>query len=166
MTSLTRTRLSLCLLGLSLAWCGRDGTRTVHAQTPQTSPVIVTDYTTSLGYTPLNPANNLSDVASAATSRTNLGLGGAATQAAILSGTSAAITGTLTGVGTCTSATNVTVAGAAANMGVVVSPTTFPGSGAQWSGWVSASNTISVEVCSLLASLTLTSSTYNVRVIQ
>lgn len=34
----------------------------------------------SLGYTPLNPANNLSDVANAITSRNNLGLGTAATQ--------------------------------------------------------------------------------------
>lgn len=32
----------------------------------------------ALGYTPLNPANNLSDVASAATARANLGLGAAA----------------------------------------------------------------------------------------
>ncbi len=33
------------------------------------------DVTTALGYFPLNPANNLSDVSSASTSRTNLGLG-------------------------------------------------------------------------------------------
>jgi hypothetical protein len=39
------------------------------------SLMVSSDVTTSLGYTPLNPANNLSDVGNAGTSRTNLGLG-------------------------------------------------------------------------------------------
>lgn len=41
--------------------------------------LLSSDVLTALGYTPLQPANNLSDLASASTARTNLGLGGAST---------------------------------------------------------------------------------------
>ncbi|WP_297505911.1 hypothetical protein [Ferrovum sp.] len=98
---------------------------------------------------------------------------GATTQAAAqtalgivptLSGTSTSIGGAaLVAGGTAT--TTVNIAGATTSMGVVVSPTTFPGAGIDWSGYVSSSGVVTVVVTAIIAA-TPTASTYNVRVLQ
>lgn len=114
------------------------------------------------------PGDNTTNAASTAfikASITALGLGTASTQAATLRATTTAITGTITGVGSCLSPTTVTVTGATTGMVVQATPVTDPGSGASWPAWVSSANTVSVRVCSALATLALTSSAYNVAVI-
>jgi hypothetical protein len=83
-----------------------------------------------------------------------------------LTGTTASIGGSALTAGTCASGT-VTVTGATTGMAVVVTPATYPGDACTWHGYVSAANTITVKVCTNLASGgTPTASVYNVRVIQ
>jgi hypothetical protein len=81
-----------------------------------------------------------------------------------LSATSSSIGGSSLAAGACSSSP-VTVTGATTAMGVVVSPVTFPGAGFFWAGYVSAANTVTVEVCASVSG-TPTASTYSVRVIQ
>lgn len=147
-------------------WCWLCLIAVVLLAQPSSPGVTSASILAALGFTPLNPANNLSDVSAVGTARTNLGLGGSATQPAILSGTTGTISGTITGVGACASSGTATVTGATTSMAAIASPVTNQGAGLTISTWVSSSNTVSVQVCSLLATLTLTGSAYNVRVIQ
>lgn len=72
---------------------------------------------------------------------------------------SGSISGAIVGIG-CDTGT-VTINGAATGMTVLVTPNTYPGAGLTWSGYVSSSNTITVQVCSDVT-VTPTASTYNV----
>lgn len=158
------------------------------AQRTRSGAVASADITKALGFTPLNPANNLSEI-TAATARTNLGLGSSATHAtgeylttannlsdvtaatartnlgvgaAPLTGTSSAVSGGLT-IGVCNS-TTVTVANSTTAMAVHVTPATYPGDGVVWSGYVSTNGTVTIKECGL-AVVTPTSTSFNVRVI-
>jgi hypothetical protein len=86
------------------------------------------------------------------------------TPALVLAATSTAIGGGSLAAGACAS-TTVTVTGATTAMVIDVTPVTFPGAGFFWKAYVSASNTVTVEVCASVVG-TPTSSAYNVRVIQ
>jgi|SRR5580692_3402126 hypothetical protein len=81
-----------------------------------------------------------------------------------LSGTTGSIGGSLL-VATCTSGT-VTITGAAVGMVATTNPTTYPGVNIQWQAYVSAANTVTVNVCTSGLTLTPTATTYRVRVTQ
>ena len=81
-----------------------------------------------------------------------------------LFGTTGSIGGSALTAGQCASRT-VAITGATTGMAVVASPVTYPGDGMLWRGYVSASGTVTVNVCAFAAG-TPTASTYNVRVVQ
>ena len=60
--------------GTKDVFCTYPAEKSVYRNSSDVAVLTSTDVTTGLGYTPLNPANNLSDVANTATARTNLGV--------------------------------------------------------------------------------------------
>lgn len=60
--------------GTKDVFCTYPSSKSVYRNGSDVAVLTSTDVTTGLGYTPLNPANNLSDVANTATSRSNLGV--------------------------------------------------------------------------------------------
>lgn len=78
--------------------------------------------------------------------------------------TSASIGGSALTAGQAVSAT-VNVTGATVGMAVAVSPSTYPGDGVTWGGYVSAPGVVTVKITGIIA-VTPTASTYNVRVIR
>jgi hypothetical protein len=88
------------------------------------------------------------------------------TNGRVLAATTASIGGSALTAGTCAIGT-ATVTGATNTMGVSATPQTYPGDAFTWKGYVSATNTVTVKVCTnLAAGGTPTASLYNVRVTQ
>ncbi len=83
---------------------------------------------------------------------------------ATLAASSGLIGGAQLGAGACTTE-SVTVRGATAAMVVAVSPTTYPGDGFYWQGYVAAPSTVAIKLCAVRAG-TPRLSAYNIRIIQ
>jgi hypothetical protein len=116
--------------------------------------------------------NGVSDVWPEVGAATNLTVSGSMTVGgrnlafAALTGTTGSLGGSPIGSGSCAS-TTVTIAGANVGNIALTTPNTYPGNGFYWQAYVSAANTVTVNVCSTLSgSNTPTASTYAVRVPQ
>jgi hypothetical protein len=130
-----------------------------YAQTAFTIPnVAITGGTVTGLSSPVPIASGGTGASTAGAAATNLGL------APTLVGTSGSIGGGALLAGACAVGT-ATVTGATTSMIALTDPVTYPGDGNTWEAYVSASNTVTVKVCAIVAG-TPTATTYNVRVIQ
>jgi len=73
LSSSTGSKISLSA-GTKDVFCTYPSSKSVYRNGSDVAVLTSTDITTGLSYTPLNPANNLSDVSTTATARTNLGV--------------------------------------------------------------------------------------------
>jgi hypothetical protein len=141
-----------------------NGSEQIAAATITASLLASGVAVTNLGYTPLNPANNLSDVTAAATARSNLGLTSTATTAI---GTSGATVPLLSTANTWTLGQTFTTAPTLASLtgylsassGVLSAVSTIPISGITGgSGIVLANGTVSMTSSLNMGGFTVTNS--------
>lgn len=153
-------------LGLGVA-AGSAGTLSLTGKIPRYNNATLTDGQLLIGNSATGTFDAATLTAGSGISVTNSG--GSITIATatptILSGTTTPIGGSPLVQGACTSGV-ASVSLATTAMVVVATPATYPGDGIVWHGWVSASGTVTVSVCSMAAFLVPKVASYNVRVIQ
>ena len=151
-----------------------DNGTTVSTSEPVSTPTV-----TYTGTGPLIVTGTEGSCAGATSAKDVLCLGDATTHTAqvsvnggsfvqlarVLTGSTGSLGGSAIANGAC-STTVATITGAALGQAVIVTPTTVPGAGFFWDGYVSTTNTITVRVCNATGSTNSpTASGYNIRVI-